>query len=68
MTSYIINKQFTLPKQAIYTFAPSQSNQITKSYYNFLVGEINRGIILKAVLRIENKTLNKTSYYLISQA
>jgi hypothetical protein len=48
------------------TFPTSQSNQITKEYYDFLIGEINRGTIAKAVCRIENKTFGNTSYYLIS--
>lgn len=46
--------------------APCHGNQITKEYYDFLVGEINRGTIKKAVCRIENHTFGKTSYYLIS--
>jgi len=58
---------YTLPsKKSIPTFPASQGNQITKEYYNFLVGEINRGTILKAVCRIENKVFGTTSYYLIS--
>lgn len=48
------------------TFPAHCGNQITKEYYDFLVGEINRGTILKAVCRIENKTFGVTSYYLIS--
>lgn len=51
----------------INTFPASQGNQITKEYYNFLVGEINRGIILKAVCRIENKIFGVISYHLISE-
>jgi hypothetical protein len=46
--------------------APSRANQITKEYYEFLVGEINRGTIKKAVCRIENKVFGTTSYHLIS--
>lgn len=42
------------------------ANQITKEYYNFLVGEINRGTMKKAVCRIENYTFGITSYHLIS--
>lgn len=45
---------------------PNSGNQITKEYYNFLVGEINRGTMKKAVCRIENKTFGTESYYLIS--
>jgi hypothetical protein len=59
---------FNIPENSnINTFPASSSNRITKEYYNFLVGEINRGTILKAVCRIENKIFNTTSYYLISQ-
>lgn len=50
----------------VYTFPCSQSNQITESYYWFLVGEINRGTVKKAVCRIENKRFGAVSYYLIS--
>lgn len=48
------------------TFPASHSNSITKEYYWFLVGEINRGTIKAAVCRIENFTFNTESYYLIS--
>lgn len=48
------------------TTAPSSANQITRDYYWFLVGEINRGTIKKAVCRIENITFGIESYYLIS--
>ena len=58
---------FNLPiGKTIETFPPSDGNRITKDYYDFLVGEINRGTIFKAVCRIENKTFGVTSYYLIS--
>lgn len=46
--------------------APYSGNQITENYYWFLVGEINRGTIKKAVCRIENKTFDTVYYYLIS--
>lgn len=48
------------------TTAACSANQITKEYYNFLVGEINRGTMKKAVCRIENYTFGITSYHLIS--
>lgn len=58
---------FNLPQNvSITTYPPSQSNQITKEYYDFLIGEINRGTIIRAVCRIEDKRFNHTSYYLIS--
>lgn len=61
-------KHFTYPKgKSIQTFPASSSNQITKEYYDFLVGEINRGTILKAVCSVENQRFGVTSYYLISQ-
>lgn len=61
-----ILKHFTAAT-GVETFAPSDSNQISESYYNYLVGEINRGTIKKAVCAIENRTFGVTSYYLISQ-
>lgn len=58
---------FTLPpKNPICTVRASQGNAITKTYYNSLLGEINRGTIHKAVCRIENKIFNTVSYHLIS--
>ena len=57
---------FTLPKKEITTFPCSSSNRITKEYYNFLVGEINRGTIIKAVCSVTDKRFNYTAYYLIS--
>ena len=55
-----------LPSNPIDTVAASRCNQITPSYYWFLVGEINRGVIHKAVCRIENLNHGVTSYHLIS--
>lgn len=55
------------PDKQINTYPPSNSNQITKDYYNTLIGEINRGVISKAICRIENSTFDNVSYYLISQ-
>jgi hypothetical protein len=46
--------------------APSRANEITKEYYNHLVGEINRGTVKKAVCRVENLKFNTISYHLIS--
>lgn len=51
----------------ITVYPPTQSNQITKGYYNFLVGEINRGTTHKAVCCIENKHFGAESYYLTSE-
>jgi hypothetical protein len=58
---------FNSSVKPINTFPPSQGNEITKSYYDFLVGEINRGTMFKSVCRIENNKFNSTSYYLISE-
>lgn len=59
---------YTLPiGKSIYTFPATHGNAITKIYYNFLVGEINSGAMLKAVCKIENKRFNSVSYYLISE-
>lgn len=57
---------FTLPKQEIYTYPATHSNQITKEYYNHLVGEINRGTVRAAVCAITNVVFGVVSYYLIS--
>ena len=63
-----MSMHFNLPlERKIYTYPTNQGNQITKEYYNFLVGEINRGTIYKAVCRIENKVFGTESYYLISE-
>ena len=58
---------FNLPPNSIQTYPASHGNAITKTYYDFLVGEINRGTIHKAVCRIEDKRFNSVSYYLISE-
>ena len=59
---------FTLPQKSIATYPATSGNEITKDYYNFLVGEINRGVICKAVCIIENKRFfNSISYHLISE-
>jgi hypothetical protein len=52
--------------KGITTYPPCAGNQITKEYYNHLVGEINRETVRMAVCRIEDKRFNSTSYYLIS--
>jgi len=60
---------FNLPQgKSIQTYPATSSNQISKEYYNMLIGEINRGTIHKAVCRIENKVFGTTSYYLISNS
>ena len=57
---------FTIHPEAGVTFGASRSNQITKEYYDFLVGEINRGTIKKAVCRIYNEIFGVTSYHLLT--
>lgn len=47
-------------------FPASSSNQITKGYYNHLIGEINRGTVQKAVCAIHHKKFDYTTYHLIS--
>ena len=49
------------------TYPASQSNQITKEYYDFLVGEINRNVIKKVVCRVEDDRFGKIFYYLVSE-
>jgi hypothetical protein len=64
----MIKSNFNYPQnKKIDTFPCSRGNQITAEYYWFLVGEINRGTILRAVCRKENTVFGVTSYYLISQ-
>ena len=58
---------YNLPTKKIDTYPANQGNEITKEYYNMLVGEINRGTISKAVCRIENKRFGNISYHLISE-
>lgn len=55
------------PNKPIQTYPATSSNQITKEYYNSLIGEINRGTIHKAICRIEDKRFDTVSYYLISE-
>jgi hypothetical protein len=63
-----MSAHYNLPiGKSIDTFPCSHGNAITKEYYDFLVGEINRGTIFRAVCRIENKIFGTVSYYLISQ-
>ena len=57
---------FNLPKKPIHTVPTSSATEITKEYYDFLVGQINDGTMHKAVCRKEDKRFNYTSYHLIS--
>jgi hypothetical protein len=57
---------FNSHPEVINITAATNANQITKEYYDFLVGEINRGTIKKAVCRIENEVFGTVSYHLIS--
>ena len=56
-----ILKSFNIAK-GVQTKAPCIGNEITEDYYWFLVGEINRGTMSKAVCRIENRTFGITQY------
>lgn len=59
---------YNLPTgRGITTYPCGSSNQITKDYYNFLVGEINRGTMFKAVCKVTNIIFGTESYYLISE-
>lgn len=61
-----VSTHFNSHPEVVNTTSPCSGNRITKEYYYFLVGEINRGTIKKAVCRIENHTFGTVSYYLIS--
>lgn len=50
------------------TFPATRGNAISKAYYDFLLGEINRGTMKKAVCRFEYPQFNYISYHLISSA
>lgn len=52
--------------KGIDTRPASQANQITKEYYNFLVGEINRGTIKKAVAKKTHVATGTEYFHLIS--
>ena len=68
MSDNTIRTNITGPAGFIETFPASRSNNITKAYYDFLVGEINRGAIRnKVVCRKEHLAHGHVSYYLISQ-
>ena len=62
-----INRHFTCHPSVTCTYPCTCSNQITKEYYDFLVGNINAGLIKKTVCCLDNVTFGVTSYYLISQ-
>lgn len=49
----------------VQTIAASNANQITKEYYDFLVGQINRGVIKKAVCSLYYPDYGHTTYHLI---
>lgn len=57
---------YTLPKEPIHTTRTHQGNEITKEYYDFLVGAINSGIIRMGVCKRTLIEYNHESYYLIS--
>ncbi len=49
-------------------YPASTSNQITKDYYNALIGQINRGTCSKQVQRVihQNGTHTYETYHLVS--
>ena len=61
-----MSQHITAHKEVQVTFAASDSNAITKDYYNFLVGNINRGTIKSAVCEIVNEVFGVTSYHLLT--
>lgn len=52
--------------EGVDTLPANRGNQITKAYYDFLVGEINRGVIRRAVAKSTHISSGSESYYLIS--
>ncbi len=56
----------TSHKDVTHTSSASNINQITEDYYYHLVGEINRGTVVKAVCRIYYPRFNYTTYHLLS--
>ena len=63
-----VRHNFNIGKNVGSTFPCSQGNGITKEYYNFLVGEINRGKNLqgKAVCKRTIEPFGVEFYHLIS--
>ena len=66
MSRVFTKTNFNLPKEPIYTVGANNGNRITKEYYDFLVGQINRGTMYRAVCRVELFPFNSISYHLIS--
>lgn len=56
----------TAHKDVCNIVAACSANQITKDYYFFLCGQINRGTMKKAVCSIYYKQSDYTTYHLIS--
>lgn len=53
-------------KEVKRTFPPSPSNEISREYYNSLLGQINSGSLKSAVCKKEDPRFNQASYYLIT--
>jgi hypothetical protein len=62
----LVQRNYILSQKPINTYPCSDSNRITKEYYNLLIGAINRGEIYKSVCKVTNKTFATETYYLIS--
>ena len=64
---YQLRHNYNIGKNCESIFSCSQANEITKNYYNFLLGEINKGYNLqgKAVCKTTDSN-NRENYYLIS--
>ena len=65
---YKLRYNYNIGKNCENTFPCNQSNAISKDYYNFLIGEINRGFNMqdKAICKTTDNIYGKENYYLIS--
>lgn len=61
---YRIN--FVLPEKPINTVPAKTANEISREYYNMLIGPIRNGEIYKAVCSKFYPRFNYTTYHLIS--
>ena len=62
----LVESSYTLSKEPITHFPCSNSNRITKAYYNMLIGCITNGEIFASVCKVTNKTFGTETHYLIS--
>lgn len=64
--SVVVERSYTLSKESCSSFPCSNSNRITKAYYNMLIGSITNGEIYASVCKVTNKTFGTETHYLIS--